>query len=182
MPKKKLKDIPFYKLIPSPFETEEDIKQFGNPRAFKTPEVLWDKAVEYFEYIDLNPIEVVDYKGNTAKEVVIKKKRPYTLAGVALFCGVTESYFRALRSEVNSGLKDRNEWGSYLTVIDKIAEVCDRQKFEGAAAGIFKENIISRSLGLMEIQQKQTIDGEGNPAPLENKTVMVLPENGREAK
>ena len=174
---------PIFEVVPNPLEEMEHVKKHGKPRAFKTPQHLWDTAMAYFQYQIDNPIIVQDYKGKDVIRVNIEKAKPWTLDGFYTFAGISSSYLRKLKQEVNDGIRDAEEWGPYLTVIAEIRKICDQQKFEGASSGIFNPNIIARSLGLADIKQEQTIDEDGNPAPANkaNNTVVVLPSNNREA-
>jgi len=140
----------FYKVIPSPLERIKDEKTKGRPRAFATPEDLWNKAVEYFEWVDSNPDYRQDFRGKDAREVHFRLKSPYTLNGFALFAGIALSYLRTLKSIHKPGSKDYDEWKDFLTVIACIEEVCYQQKFQGASNGLFNPNIIARDLGLFD--------------------------------
>ena len=179
----KTKRRPIFEVVPNPLEELEHVKKHGKPRAFKTPEDLWDKAVAYFQYQIDNPIIVHEYKGKDAVRVPVEKAVPWTLDGFYTFAGISSSYLRTLKHDLANGKRDLDEWGPYLTVIKEIQKICDKQKFEGASSGIFNPNIIARALGLADIRQEQTIDEDGNPAPVNksNNAVVVLPSNGREA-
>jgi len=141
----------------------------GRDKLFATPELLWEAACEYFEWIDSNPLlEAVLGKGNAkpfkdeegeyhfAPDVVeMPKMRPYTLHGICLYCDCSTSYFRAFKSTLKEKDKD------FLTVITRIEEIIYNQKFEGAASGFLNPNIIARDLGLTEkqtIEQNQTLN------------------------
>ncbi len=120
----------------------------GREKLFKTPELMWEAACEYFEWIVANPISVQDNKG-TKNVNTIDFIRPFTLVGLCIYLDCSSSYFRTFKSLLKK--KDKE----YLTIITRIEEIIYNQKFEGAAIGIFKENIIARDLGLTE---KKEID------------------------
>lgn len=118
----------------------------GRDKLFKTPELMWEAACEYFAYIQDNPLEqeeIVKYKDYYEK-VPVSKMRPFTLTGLCLYLDCSGSYFRTFKSELKEKDKD------FLTVITRIEDIIYNQKFEGASSGFFNANIIARDLGLMD--------------------------------
>ncbi|MFO7939789.1 MAG: DNA-packaging protein [Bacteroidales bacterium] len=117
----------------------------GRDKLFKTPELLWKAACEYFEWCDANPIEAQDNKG-TKNVNTVKFNRPYTLHGFALYCDASSSWYNEFKK---TATKD------FLLVIRKIDDIIYNQKFEGATIGIFNHMIIARDLGLSDKSQVQ---------------------------
>ena len=113
----------------------------GRDKIFKTPEILWEAACEYFEWCDSNPLIAVDYKGKDATQVKIPKMRAYTIHGLVMYLDVNLSYWRDFKA---ANHKDFN------AVISRIEEIIFRQKFEGAAAEMLNASIIARDLGLVD--------------------------------
>lgn len=127
----------------------------GRDKLFETPELLWIAATEYFEWVDETPLKeevIVKKKVNGLGEQIIKEKlskmRPYTLSGLCIYLGCSTEYFRHFEKN-NKNAKD------FMPVITRIREVIYAQKFEGAAAGLFNANIISRDLGLADKKELQ---------------------------
>ncbi len=120
----------------------------GRGKLFKTPELLWEAACEYFKEVDENPIERNDFKGKDAEEVIYKLQRPYTIQGLCLYldCGV--NYFNQF--EGNLDPKKRPEDKDFSLITTRIRQIIYYQKFDGAAAGIFNSSIIARDLGLAD--------------------------------
>lgn len=130
----------------------------GAKKLFASPKLMWEAAVEYFEWCDENPfIKIEQGKGGrwtdedgektSAPELVeLPVKRPYTLIGLCLYLDCSTSYFRTFKST------QKEDKQGFLTVIAKIEETIYEQKFGGAAAGFFNANIISRDLGLIDRQ------------------------------
>lgn len=116
----------------------------GREKLFTSPEILWEAACEYFTWCKNNPWFRTEYIGKEAIEVKIPIERPFTLIGLCVFLGVSSSYFRVFKSTLKEADKE------YLTVITRIEEIIYTQQFEGATVGVFKENIISRNLGLKD--------------------------------
>ena len=126
----------------------------GRDKLFKTPELLWEAACEYFEWCDENPLKeekAFHYQGVTSKEDV-NKMRAYTLIGICLYLDCNEAYFR------NFEINNKNTKG-FSAVITRIRETIYNQKFVGASADLLNANIIARDLGLTDKQELTGKDG-----------------------
>ena len=58
----------------------------GRELIFKTPEALWDACVEYFEWVDANPLQEdrpFAYQG-AVKHEPVAKMRAMTICGLSL--------------------------------------------------------------------------------------------------
>lgn len=127
----------------------------GRDKIFKTPEVLWEAACEYFQWCDENPWmknEAIKSGEKVGKLVKVPTARPYTLSGLCIFLGVNQAYFRNFEAN-NKNSQD------FSAVLSRIHEVIYTQKLEGAAVGAFNANIIARDLGLSE-KHDHTTKGE----------------------
>lgn len=114
----------------------------GRNPTYATAEDLWSACVEYFEWVEENPLLVdtlVTYEGD-ASHVEVKRMRAMTLTGLYIFLEIGKSTWKLWREE-RKDLKD---------VIERVEAVIYTQKFEGAAAGILNASIIARDLGLAE--------------------------------
>lgn len=131
----------------------------GREKIFKTPDLLWQAACEYFEWCDKNPLIEVDYKGGFATKVDIPRPRAYTMQGLCLYLGCNTGYFNDFEKGLK-GSKDKQA-AEFSTIVTRIRETVFAQKFEGAAAGLFNSNIIARELGLADKKE------------VENKTIVV---------
>lgn len=100
----------------------------GKPRIFETPEKMLEVAADYFEWAINNDFH--------------EKPRPMTVQGFCIHAGINMSTW--------SDYKKREE---YSDVMETIYQFMYDQKFNGATVGIFKEQIISRDLGLVDKQQ-----------------------------
>lgn len=146
----------------------------GREKLFSTPKLLWKEACKYFEWCDNNPLEeqkIFSYQGAIVRGEA-NKMRAYTLNGLCLFLGCSESYFRAFKSTAAArGNED------FVTVIEKIESTIYEQKFTGAAADLLNANIIARDLGLRD-NQDITSGGEklepGQHQDLSNLTLEEL--------
>lgn len=127
------------------------LADWGNPKAY-TPDELWSKACEYFEWCDSNPWNKHEaIKGGDAAGSVIDipTERPYTLHALCIFSGIVTNTFRNYEQDE-----------AFLSVTTRIREIIYSQKFEGAAVGAFNANIIARDLGLTD---KKELDHKGIP-------------------
>ena len=113
----------------------------GRPRKFETPEILMAAAIDYFEWVDANPLiecKATQYQG---KPILLKtpKMRAMSLSGLCLHLGLARSAWRRYRTRPGFEL-----------AVELIESAIYCQKFEGAAAGLFNPRIIARELGLKE--------------------------------
>jgi hypothetical protein len=119
----------------------------GRDKLFATPDLLWEAACEYFQWCDENPLIAIEYNGKDAIMCEVPKMRAYTLSGLCLYLNCNSAYFRQFKLGMK---KEDPGYDGFSTVIMRIEETIYTQKFEGAAAGFLKENIIVRDLGLRE--------------------------------
>jgi len=104
-----------------------------------TSESLWDKAIEYFEYFEENPLQEQDWVGKDAFEVIKNKMRAMSITSFCGFCGISLHTFL-----------DYEKSESMVHIVTRIRSIIYSQKFEGAAAGLLNPSIISRELGLVD--------------------------------
>ena len=118
----------------------------GRDKLFKTPQLLWEAACEYFQWCEDNPLYEVKgfaYQGMVTKET-FPKMRAMTLSQLCFYLNCSASYFRTFKSTLQEKDKD------FLTVINEIEETIYNQKFQGASADLLNANIIARDLGLSD--------------------------------
>src|SRR5690606_11286948 len=73
----------------------------GRDKIFTDPNVLWDACVEYFEWIEANPlqaVELVKFRGS-AKQVKVPKMRAMTKSGICLFLGISEDTWERYKED-----------------------------------------------------------------------------------
>jgi hypothetical protein len=126
----------------------------GRDKLFKTPELLWEAACEYFAWCDENPFKEEDFisAGPRGGEIIkLNRMRPYTLHGLCIYLDCNTSYFKNFKAQLNP---DKEKlYKDFSAVLTRIEEVIYNQKFSGAAAGFLNANIIARDLGLMDKQE-----------------------------
>lgn len=140
----------------------------GRDKLFKTPDLMWEAACEYFKWCVDNPLMEVDFRGKDADQVAIPHMRPFTMQGLCFYLGCNTDYFRHFKNNLN--LKENEEDKDFYRVIRDIEEITYMQKFEGAASGFLNANIISRDLGLKDNIEKTV--------QMNKKTTLTLKLNG----
>lgn len=113
----------------------------GRPRKFESPEQLWAYAIEYFEWVEDNPLveQLVFHAKGEITKTTVNRPRAMTVRGLCVFLGIGSSTFDDYRNR-----KDFTE------VCNRITETMNTQKYEGAAVGFFAQSIVARDLGLNE--------------------------------
>jgi len=135
----------------------------GRNKLFETPELMWEAACEYFEWITENPLYAVDYKGKDAERVELPHIKPFTIHGLCLYLDCNVQYF----NDFYNAIKDKDDELSkdFSSVITRIKESIYDQKFAGASCGFYNANIIARDLGLTD-KTDVTSDGAAIAAPV----------------
>jgi len=122
----------------------------GPKPKFTDPEVLWAACVEYFEWVEENPLwemKAFAYQGIVTQEPVAKM-RAMTIGGLCVFLDIDGTTWRDWK-ETRPDLSP---------IITRVEAVIRNQKFTGAAADLLNANIIARDLGLVD---KQDVDVNG---------------------
>jgi hypothetical protein len=141
-------------------------KSAGRKKNISTPKAMWELFCDYGAHVDANPIirfEVIRGGERSGDIIEVPAQRPYTWSGFAAWLyrkGVVDSldFYRQ---------NWKGNYAEFQGVLRVIGDFMWSQKFEGAAAGIFKENIISRELNLKE-QATNEIIGEQQVQPIIN--------------
>lgn len=121
-----------------------EIVNSGKICVSSSPEGLWANAVSYFTWCDEHPIEtkVALTAGKGAGSQVIKEsKRPYSIKGMCLHCGILEEQIRDIRST-----KDQSSL--YYAVVSKILYIIYIQNLEMATIGEFNPIFVSKVLNM----------------------------------
>lgn len=127
----------------------------GPKPKFERAEDLWSACLEYFRWVEENPLKeekAFAYQG-CVTTCELKKLRAMTLEGLSDFLDISSSTWREWR----------NSRDDLLEVIERVERVVRIQKFEGAAADLFNANIIARDLGLAD--KKMLGNDPDNPLP-----------------
>jgi hypothetical protein len=137
----------------------------GKPLACETPEKLLDEFANYVSWAHRNTLKeekAASMKGIPTKQK-LNKKRLLTLAGFALYCGRSESWFHGMRKP---DFKQRDKFGPAIHLIEDFVR---QDQIEGASADLLNANIVIRLQGL-----KEKIDHSTNDQPLEFPAIQVI--------
>lgn len=102
---------------------------------------LFNACVEYFKWVEENPLEVEElqhYKGRT-KRVKTYKRRVMTFEGLYVTLGIDGTTWINWR-------KDER----FKVACAEVDHIIREDKFSGAAGGLYNANLIARDLGLSE--------------------------------
>lgn len=141
----------------------------GPKPKFVDGESLWSACVEYFGWVEDNPLfedKLVTFQGMATHEPVAKM-RAMTLDGLCLFLDIG-------RSTWNDWRESRPD---LLEVITRVEAVIRDQKFSGAAADLLNPNIIARDLGLADKQEHTGPNG----GPVRTVNSEMTPQEAAEA-
>ncbi|MGN6416099.1 MAG: terminase small subunit [Pseudobacter sp.] len=134
----------------------------GCDKLFATPELMWEAACEYFEWCEKNPIPDPRSFGQR------KIQRPYTIQGLTRYLHCNTVYFAQFKLRIKE--KEDQDSKDFAKVIQDIEDAIYQQKYENSVIGVFKENIISRDLGLAD---KAQLTGEGG-GPIKQEVAVTL--------
>lgn len=136
----------------------------GTPKYIETPEVLWQLFERYINSLETLKMQVPHVKLGT---VEIETKEPMTMEGFKSFGsdnGVTIKHYIDNTGEA---------YTDYCTIVTRIKDRIYKHNFSRAAVGIYKENLISKQLGMAEkivqtnIEQPLFPDKNANTPPSE---------------
>ena len=118
----------------------------GAAPLFEDPEDLKKACIEYFEWVEANPLqaaEKVTFQGH-GNTFPVDKMRAMTIVGLCNFIGIARRTWYTWKGETGSSRDD------VLHIIEWAEDIIFQQKFEGAAADLLNSNIIARELGLAD--------------------------------
>ena len=133
--------------------------ELGRPVIFETAEDLKEAVTGYFEHEYNNPEYKAEFKEGLVRSTPLKPL--LTITALCIYLGVNEKFWREKRLE-------KKDDPDFSPVFDWADQVMYNNKFQGAAKGFFKENIIARELGLKdhtiaEVEDKRKAVGEAFP-------------------
>lgn len=128
----------------------------GRKPIFSDPDHLWTACLEYFEWVEANPLWESKAFHNSGEVVTatLPKMRAMTISGLCLFLDIDPSTWW-----------DYAKKDGFSHVCARAGEVIRDQKFGGAAADLLNPSIIARDLGLAEKQEHTGANG----GPIETK-------------
>ena len=123
----------------------------GRPLKF-SPQQLAEKFAEYVQWCQDHPFKDesrVDYANGNFAATEAPKPRRISIAGFIAYLGTIKSWWEMLDKGVHGE--------EFLYLKEYIKNYCESSQADMASAGLLKENIISRLLGLAD---KQAVDAK----------------------
>lgn len=130
--------------------------KIGRPRLIETPEILWQHFLAYEIEAKANPNYETQWDFKKSEVVRVPKEVPLTFIGFEVYLKENEIIADLGKYESNFN----GAYTEYVTIIRDIKRKCYRDKFNGAATGIYKENIIARELGLVDRKEQNIVTPE----------------------
>lgn len=138
-------------------------KKVGRPLNY-TPQRLAEKFAEFVDWCRTHPISITETTTSARAADVYEKTRKaprmVSVGAFLVFLGEDKSWW--------SRLDTRENGEEFVNLKSRITTFCESYQIEMASTGLFKENIISRLLGLAD---KQTASVE--VATSEEKTPII---------
>lgn len=144
----------------------------GRSPIFEKHEDLWESCLEYFDWVQDNPLKeekIFQYQGAIVRSDV-NKMRAMTIGGLCIFLDICKDTWANYRN---------NE--DFLAVTKRAEEIIKSQKFAGAAADLLNANIIARDLGLKDASTSE-VTAVIEEKPLKERTLTELEAMLEEAK
>jgi len=115
-------------------------KSHGQPKKFQTPQDLCDRAVDYFSWVEQNPLykPVYFYDRGSVIESKLEVMRPLSIRGLCLHLGISVQTF--LNYERRESCRD------YFEVCEYIRTVIYGYNFTRAVAGLLNPCVLARML------------------------------------
>lgn len=141
---------------------------YGRPLKY-TPDELLQEFAKYVEWCNKNPLVIIDEQtgennfGPWSSEMKRSKPRLVSIGGFLGHLGATDVWWK----QISDGVRGEE----FSRVKAMIKNYCENYQKEMASTGIYKENIISRLLGLAD---KKAIDAS------EGVTIVVKSEEEAE--
>jgi hypothetical protein len=112
-----------------------------NPPTFSSPDEMYARCCEYFEWVRDNPLtenKIFQFQGAIV-DGQVEKPRAMTIRAMCIFMGCS--------TDTWSNYREREGFAEVCDLVDGIIYT---QKFELAAADLLNVNLIARDLGLRE--------------------------------
>lgn len=150
---------------------QEEKRPRGRSKNIESPEQLWLLFRKYCVWAKENPREKQDFVGKDGDEITRKLERPLSFAGFEVYL-----MERMIITDLGDYERNKeNRYENFATIIRAIKKFIEVDQFEGAAVGLYKENIIARKLGLADKQEARQVDKDGNDVPTGAVNVVLPP-------
>jgi len=126
-----------------------EIVGFGKRNSSPTVEQLVTDAKAYFKWCDENPIKSKQTlkSGKTqGSKIDIEYKRPYSIKGLCLHCGISERYINDIRETYQPD-------SEYYLAMEQILMVIYTNNLEGAIVDLYNPIMVSKVLNMEAPQE-----------------------------
>ena len=132
----------------------------GRAPIFATPDHLWSACVEYFEWVEANPLYECKAFGSKdgPQTIDLPKMRAMTVSGLCIFLDISPKTWAEYRVRED-----------FTPIASRVDEIIRTQKFQGAAADLLNPSIIARDLGLAD---KSELTG-ANGGPIKQEITRI---------
>ena len=155
----------------------QHVNPIGRPPKFRSAKLLWDKAVEYFAWVDSNPIHLEGgtyvYRRMVRGNDELKKAenngtapRPYTISGFCTFANICRQW-----ADFKKDYSAKNE--EFCEVINAIENVIRTQQVEGAMVKLYDSNLTARLNGITDKTQTEVTGADGQPLAQAPITIQI---------
>ena len=155
----------------------------GIEKTIKSAKLLLDAFNDYHDWcvdnplVEIKPMVVSDGKGegSSVDKVEVNRIRAMTLAGFCVFMGTNRQYWGTFKAQLKvNGNTTETEVSDFNKVIRFIEDAMFQQKFEAAAAGLLKENLIARELGLADKTENKNENTNMNSVPMTKEEIKEM--------
>ena len=174
----------------------ESVSGAGRNPTFNTAMDLWDRCVEYFNWIEKTPFTIrklFHYKGTIVKGTE-NRPRAMTISGLCTYLDINfQSWqnYKNLKAAITEEAKQSTREPStrtqkemdrefraeeFLDIITRVENIIYTQKFQGAAAELFNPQIIAREIGLRDHTTHEHTGEGGGPISVTLQPVASLTE------
>jgi hypothetical protein len=131
----------------------------GRKPLWDNPQELYDACVEYFEWVEANPLWETKpmIVNGEVYDAPTAKMRAMTIQGLCVFLGIARTTWDEYK---------HNKDFSYI--VNMVNNTMYEQKLTGAASGLLVASIIQRELGLKEASDVNVGGQNGNPIQTDN--------------
>lgn len=137
----------------------------GRNPIFAAPCDLWNACLEYFNWVEENPLQETKAFGSKdgPQTIDLPKMRAMTIVGLCIFLDIAQETWRKYRQD-----KD------FSGIVSRVEDIIRTQKFTGAAADLLNPSIIARDLGLVDKSESALTGADGGPIKTENVYTIEL--------
>lgn len=155
----------------------QHMNPIGRPPKFKSAKLLWEKAAEYFAWVDSNPIPLEGgtyvyrrmVKGNDELKKAENNStapRPYTLSGFCAFANICRQW-----ADFKNTYCAKSE--EFREVINAIENIIRTQQVEGAMVKLYDSNLTARLNGITDKTQTEVTGADGQPLAQAPITIQI---------